>query len=258
VDQLLKSEMADVEEAGVSGAVRLSDLTAVVLAGGLGTRLRPVLADRPKFLAPVGDRAIGARVLDTLADAGLGRAVLCTGYLADQVAAHFGRRYRSIDLRYSPEPSPIGTGGALRAALPLVESDPVLVLNGDSVCGLDYTDLWAWYRPRAGSAIVVAPVADVGAFGGVRLGPDDRVEGFVEKGGAGPGLVNAGVYLLERARLASIPADRPVSLEREMFPAWVAEGLRGYRAESGFLDVGTPERLTLAERAFQPSMSGQP
>ena len=242
----------------MEAAARLGEVTAVILAGGLGTRLRPVVDDRPKFLAPVAGRPVGARILDGLAAAGLRRAVLCTGYLAEQIEAHFGDRHGALALRYSRERAPAGTGGALRGALDLIDSDPALVLNGDSLGQLDYAALWDWYRPTGGSAIVVAPVADVSAYGGVRIGPGDRLAAFVEKASGGPGFVNAGVYLLERARIAAIEPDRPLSLERDLFPAWLSDGLRAYRADGGFLDIGTPERLALAERSYLPKMELDP
>ena len=115
----------------------LEETTAVILAGGLGTRLREVVADRPKVLAEVNGRPFLACLLDRLVDAGILKVVLCTGYMAELVRETCGNSYRGTELLYSREESPLGTGGALRLALPLIDSDPVLVMNGDSFCDAD-------------------------------------------------------------------------------------------------------------------------
>src|SRR5687768_5619957 len=117
--------------------VNLSHLTAVILAGGLGTRLRSVISDRPKVLARVLDRPFLTYLLDQLAAAGLNYVILCTGYLGEQVKAEFGTSYSSLRLAYSQEMVPLGTAGALQLALSLIPSETVLVLNGDSFCEVD-------------------------------------------------------------------------------------------------------------------------
>ncbi len=113
----------------------IGNVTAAVLAGGLGTRLRGVLADCPKVLAPVKGKPFLAYLLEHLAGQGLRDVVLCVGYGSEQVEAVFGRSYAGLRLAYSCEPAPLGTAGAVRLALPMLESDPVLVMNGDSFCG---------------------------------------------------------------------------------------------------------------------------
>ena len=131
----------------------LSATTAVVLAGGLGTRLRAAVRDRPKGLAQIGGRPFLAYLLDQLDSAGVRKTVLCTGYLGEEVKETFGGEYRGLQLAYSQERSPLGTGGALRLAVPLLASDPVLVLNGDSYCEADLPAFRDWHartapRPR--------------------------------------------------------------------------------------------------------------
>ena len=227
--------------------------TAAVLAGGLGTRLRPAVSARPKVLAPVCGRPFLAYLLDQVADAGLERAVLCTGYLAEQVRAEFGDRYRTLRVGYSVESSPLGTGGALRQALPLLDGDPVLVLNGDSYCAADLQRLVAEPQAAPGSAgtLVVTWMDDTSRYGSVDI--DDRgvIRAFHEKAeGAGPGWINAGVYLLSRRLLASIPDAGVVSIERDVFPQWMSGELRACRVNAPFLDIGTPESYAQAEAFF--------
>ena len=231
----------------------LAEITAAILVGGLGTRLRPVVADRPKVLAEVNGRPVLSYLLDQVARAGVRRVVLCTGYLGEQVLAAFGPRYGPLQLGYSPEPAPLGTAGALRRALPMLQSDPVLVLNGDSMCKADLNAFYAWHCGQGASASLLLTVApDAARYGQVQTDAEGRVLRFEEKGAVagGPGWINAGIYLLSQACLEAIPADRPVSIEREMFPAWIGQNLYGYQSQGRFLDIGTPDAYAEAARFF--------
>lgn len=230
----------------------LAAVTATVLAGGLGTRLRDVVADRPKVLAEVRGRPFLAYILDQLVEAGLRRVVLCTGYLGDQVEAIYGHSYRNLTLLYSREPSPLGTGGALRRAMDLFASDSMLVLNGDSFCDADLAAFWAWHCDQDSVAtLLLTHVPDTRPYGRVVVDTDGFVRSFEEKAAVdGSGTINAGVYLLSRHLLLSIPAHTQVSLEREVFPTWVGRGLRGYRTHAPFLDIGTPEAYASADQFF--------
>lgn len=223
--------------------MQLGEITAAVLAGGLGTRLRSQVSDRPKVLASVGGRPFLSYLLEHLAGSGLRRVVLCVGYMAEQVRATFGNEYLGMQIAYSEETAPLGTGGALRLALGQLESDPSLVLNGDSFCRAPLADFLAFYRWHdARAALLLTRVPDARRFGRVAIAPDDRVVRFEEKNNAaGPAWINAGVYLISRERLESIPPATSVSLERDVFPYRLDDGLYGYRADAPFLDIGTPE-----------------
>jgi NDP-sugar pyrophosphorylase family protein len=149
----------------------MADVPAVILAGGLGTRLRRVVADRPKVLADVGGRPFLAILLDQLAGAGVRSAILCTGYLGEQVESQFGRSYGPLALRYSRETTPLGTGGALRLAASHVDSNVMLVLNGDSYCDADLPGFVAWHHSRNSRAsIVLVRASDASRFGRVAVG----------------------------------------------------------------------------------------
>jgi D-glycero-alpha-D-manno-heptose 1-phosphate guanylyltransferase len=233
----------------------LADVTAVILAGGLGTRLRSAVADRPKVMAEIHGRPFLSFLLDQLFAAGVGSVVLCTGYRGEQISSYFGESYGPLRLTYSREPSPLGTGGALRLALPHMDSDPVLVLNGDSFCEADFADLAARHRLRGAAAtMLLAEVPNTERFGRVKTGRAGLVTEFEEKGGwAGPGLINAGVYLLGRRLIEGIRAGAAVSLEREVFPAHVGRDLYGHPGGGRFLDIGTPESFAAAEQFFSAS-----
>ena len=230
----------------------LGQCTAVILAGGLGTRLRSVVADRPKVMAEVRGQPFLTYLLEQLAQAGFKHTVLCTGYLGEQVKATFGDTYSSLHLEYSQESSPLGTAGALQLALPLFQSDRVLVVNGDSFCHANLREFWAWYTAKgAEAALLLTQVADTKRYGRVQVEPSGQVLKFEEKGDTeGAGWINAGIYLLERRLLSTIPKSRAVSLETEMFPKWIERGLYGYCSPGRFLDIGTPESYAIAEQFF--------
>ena len=241
----------------------MADIIGAVLAGGLGTRLRSVVSDRPKVLAVVRGKPFLAHLLDQLVEAGVVRVVLLTGYKGEQIQEAFGSRYKGLPLAYSMEPAPLGTAGALRFALPqLVQNSAqagagaargVLMLNGDSCCRADFAQFRAFHeRERADASLVLAHVADASRFGKVETSNDHRLEAFREKQQTnGAGWINAGIYLLKPELIAEIPADRPVSIEREMFPQWLrTRRLLGFQSNGAFLDIGTPESYQAAEEFF--------
>ncbi len=230
----------------------LSDITAVILAGGLGTRLRPVIGDRPKALAEVGGRPFITYLLDQLAVVKVKNVVLCTGYMSQQVKAALGETYVSMNLSYSQESSPLGTGGALRLASPLLKSDVVLVMNGDSFCETNLKAFYLVHRLREAKAtILLTEVRDTNRFGWIEIEDDGRINGFIEKKKTNhPGWINAGIYLIRRSLLETISPDRMVSLEKDTFPSWIGRGLYGFRCQGRFLDIGTPESYSDAQQVF--------
>ena len=245
----------------------LAEVPAAMLVGGLGTRLRTSVPDRPKAVADVAGRPFLSYALDRLAEAGITRVVLCTGYRGEQIQQTFGATYATMRLRYSRESAPLGTAGALRHALPLLDAEVVLAMNGDALWKLDLEAFWQWHvRRNASASIVLARAADTSPtlragtaggyhrYGRVQVDRLGRVQAFEEKSAlrvgttGGLGWINAGVYLLSRQVIAQIPAGRAVSIEREVFPRWVGRGLYGYRSRGRFLDIGTPESYRMAER----------
>lgn len=237
------------------------DVTAAILAGGLGTRLRSVVVDRPKVLAPVGGAPYLHFLLERLARAAIRDVVLLAGHGAEQVRDTIGDSYDGMAVRYSVEQVPLGTAGALRHALPFLDCATVLLLNGDSWCDAGLVEFRQFHRVRAaGASLVVAGVADTSRFGRVSVDGAGRVKAFEEKGAAGRGWINAGMYLLERALVETLPAG-PLSLERDVLPGWVSEGrVFGFRHAGRFLDIGTPESYVAAEEFFgaqaEPVLAG--
>lgn len=228
-------------------------LPAIVLAGGLGTRLRSVLADRPKVLAPVGGAPFLAHLLRHLGAQGVSEVVLATGHLGDQVEAFVeAEAPETLRVRCVREEEPLGTGGALAFAARSTGVDgPFFALNGDTFFGGRLGAL-ADAHLRAGAAVTMAlaHVADASRYGRVMVDAADRVVGFEEKReGAGPAWINAGVYVLGPSLVAAIPQGRNVSLERDVFPRWIGRGLYGCCfPDARFLDIGTPDDYARAEQ----------
>lgn len=230
------------------------DVTAAILAGGLGTRLRPAVQETPKVLAAVGGRPFLTILLDQLACAGVRETVLLTGHRADDVRLAVGTRHGTMRLAYSHEPSPLGTAGALRHALALLSSPTVLLLNGDSYCDVDLAHLLtAHQETQADLTVTLTHAADTSPFGRVLTTAEERITGFVEKlAEGGPGWINAGIYVVARSLVAAIPQGRHQSLERDLIPEWLrTHRLYGYRGASRFLDIGTPASYARAPAFFQ-------
>lgn len=221
----------------------LRGVCAVILAGGLGTRLRPVVADRPKVLAEVCGRPFVTYLLDRLTGAGIGRIVICTGYMGEQVKAALGDRYGAARLAYSQEERSMGTAGAVRLALPLLDEDRILIMNGDSYCEVDLDAFLTQHREwKAEATLLLTQVSDTRRYGRVMLDDSGRVIRFEEKAQtAGLGWISAGVYLVERPLVEGIPDTGTVSLERDVFPACIGKGLYGYCADGRFVDIGIPD-----------------
>jgi len=226
-----------------------SAVRAFVLCGGAGIRLRPVLADRPKSMALIAGTPFLQLLLDRLRSQGVGDVILGTGYMAEKIESYFGGGNKlAMHIRYSREHEPLGTGGALKLAEPLI-SDPVLVLNGDSYVEWSLVPMLELFTAKdADMVIVVEAVADATRYGSVALDQDGRVTQFLEKGiRAGPGLINAGVYLVGKQIVRDLPAGTAISLERDVFPRLLNRGVYGLACTGLFIDIGIPDDFKRAQ-----------
>jgi D-sedoheptulose 7-phosphate isomerase len=228
-------------------------MRALVLCGGQGTRLRDVVGDRPKALAPVLGRPFLEWVLLRLRSEGLTEVTLCTGYGHDAIAQAIGDgRSVGMSVRYSREPSARGTAGAIRSALDGQKFDRVLVANGDSYCPVRIAELDRVHTERSSCVTLWAvPVQDRARFGSITLGDEGKVEALAEKApSAAPGLVNAGLYVLSPEVISRIPDNDQISLERDVLPGYVGRGMYAVVGEGPFVDIGTPESYREAEAAL--------
>ena len=226
-------------------------MEAIVLAGGLGTRLRSVVADLPKALAAVAGRPFLAIVLERLSRHGFTSAVLAVGYKHEMIRAKFGSMFAGMDIRYAVEAEPLGTGGAIRLAARQCSEAELFVLNGDSYVDLDYAGMMAAHRRFASRLTVcTVEVADAARYGSVLLSAD-RIVGFAEKGATGPGRINAGVYCLARNFLDNLGLPEVFSFERDVLTARIAE-LRptAFPARGSFIDIGIPQDYARAQEMF--------
>src|SRR4051812_22853992 len=221
-------------------------MQALILAGGEGTRLRPLTSTVPKPVVPLVDRPFIGFMLDWLRSHGVDDVVMSCGHMASGVRDVLGDGDDlGIHLRYVEEPRPLGTGGAVKFAEDLLD-ERFLMLNGDVLTDIDLTaQLEQHERTGAVGTLALVPVDDPRAYGLVRLTEERAVREFVEKPSADQidtNLISAGAYVLERSVLDLIPVGRNVSIEREVWPRLVGDGLYGYAADAYWLDIGTPER----------------
>jgi mannose-1-phosphate guanylyltransferase len=226
-------------------------MQALILAGGEGTRLRPLTSTIPKPVVPLVDRPFIVYMLQWLRGHGVDDVILLCGFMSDGVKDVLGDGGDlGLRIRYVQEPRPLGTGGALRFSEALLD-DRFFMLNGDVLTDIDLTAQLAQHeRTEARATLGLVPVDDPTAYGLVRRNPDLSVREFVEKPSADAidtNLISAGAYILQRDVLEIMaPAGETISIERDVFPKLVGAGLYGYEASGYWLDIGTPERYLQA------------
>lgn len=229
----------------------LVETDAVILAGGLGTRLRSVVKDKPKALAQVRGKPFLTYQLDQLVDLKVKRVVLCIGYLGDLVKKTYGKKYKTLDIIYSQEKTLLGTAGALKLALPKIISQQVLVLNGDSYFKTDLKKFFNWhFKKNSKASILLTKLPDTSRFGKVKVSRNGKILSFEEKGKVGQGYINAGVYLIQKSLINQIPKGKVVSLEKEIFPKWIDKDFFGYAGKGKFIDIGTPQSYQETDQFF--------
>ncbi len=222
-------------------------MEAIILAGGFGTRLRQLVPELPKPMAPVAGRPFLEILLSALACKGFKRVILSTGYMAEKISSHFGEQYAGMELSYVVEEQPLGTGGAVRLALTQCYEEHVFIFNGDTYLDLEVDAIEKLWQIHKRPIIVGREVLDTARYGRL-LTATGSVSGFTEKGVAGPGLINAGCYVFCRHQLDSFQPYLAFSLETDylatevthkIFDVFVTEGL--------FIDIGVPQDFQLAQ-----------
>jgi len=229
-------------------------MKAVILAGGLGKRLREVIRDKPKSMAPVLGKPFLQHQIEQLKKCSIIEIVLCVGYLANQIKSYFedGVKF-GVSIRYAVEKEPLGTAGALKNAASHLEDEAFLVLNGDSYSEVDILGFIKFHREKGGKGtILLTRVSRPEDYGLVKIDEHNQITGFFEKAGKSScgSIINAGVYLLEPEVLNYIPEGRQVSLEKEVFP-WLLNHnvpLFGYLTSGYFADIGTPQGYTQIQK----------
>lgn len=222
-------------------------MEAIVLAGGFGTRLRQVVADVPKPMAPIAGRPFLEIVLSSLARKGFNRVILSLGFMADKISGHFGPHFMGMDMIYVVEDQPLGTGGGIRLAMERAEADHVFVFNGDTFLDLEVDQLEQQWTAHQRPLIVGCMVPDTARYGRL-LAADGVATGFAEKGVAGAGLINAGCYVLKRSQLETFPVGTAFSFEADYLAlAVLAREFDVFVTEGRFIDIGVPEDFLRAQ-----------
>src|SRR5271165_496926 len=227
-----------------------TNVPAVLLVGGMGTRLRSVVPSTPKPLAAVGVKPFLELLVEQLRSQGIRRLIMCSGYLADQIENKFGDGSAwDVAIKYSREVQPLGTAGAIKLAHDhLTEDSTFLVMNGDSFVEIDFGQLIrAHLKKNALATIATAAVQNAARYGTVRVDSSSWITGFAEKTGVeDPGLINAGVYVFDRSIFARI-SEGASSLERDVFPRILDQGVYAFEHSGMFIDIGTPEDYARAQ-----------
>lgn len=221
----------------------IHDLKAVLLVGGLGTRLRSAVPNSPKVLASVGKISFLELLVEQLRWRGIRHLVLCSGYLADQIESQFGDGQAfGVSIEYSREDQPLGTAGAIKKAERYLRDSPAfIVMNGDSFLEVDFADLLDFHQSHSATVtLAVTRVEDTSRYGAVQMDSTGRVKGFAEKTDqAVPGLINGGIYVFSQAVFQYIPTS-PASLEKDVFPTLIERGVYAREQHGIFIDIGTP------------------
>jgi len=233
-------------------------MEAVILAGGLGTRLREAVPNLPKSLAPIGEQPFLDYLLGWLRGQGVNEVILAVGHRRTAIARYYDRHQpRGMRVRYSVEATPLGTAGALRNVGPFLSNKEFFVLNGDSIFDVDLRQMLSFHRRhRSEVTLALAAQPQTGRYGSVVLDARKRIKAFLEKQPAsarrsentgGPRWISGGLYLMNKAALRHMPRQHEVSLEKEFFPRLIGTPFYGFPWDGFFIDIGVPEDYRRAQ-----------
>ena len=225
-------------------------MDCIILAGGLGTRLRSVVPHLPKALAPIqGVPFLNLIVRQLILSNSISKITLALGYLAEQVMDAFKNVPFPID--YSYEELPLGTGGATLKAMKKTTSDPVFVINGDTYLDISLSQMLAFHRTKeAGATLACQKVENADRYGTLELSPPGQILGFKEKGSK-EGVINCGFYLFNRSLFENLPFGESFSLEHDAFPHFLKYKMVGFYSEGAFIDIGTPESFARSQELLR-------
>ncbi len=225
-------------------------MQAIILCGGLSTRLGKTTENIPKVLLKIGRRTVLEWQLTLLADAGVTEVILASGHLHDVLYGYVGSELSDVKIQYAKEEKRLGTGGAIKNAFKLVKSFPVFVIHGDILLkDFSLTDMYNLLRPDMDGLLLGISVSDLSSYGEIVSEPNGRITEFKEKQGvAEPGIANSGVFLFNHSISKAFPDAEVFSIERDVFP--YLNNLYVHRVETEWIDIGVPERLEYARKHF--------
>lgn len=230
----------------------LCNMDVIILCGGLGKRLSPIIYDRPKVLAKIGNTTFLDILINNISSQGLKNIILCIGHLKDHIKRHFdyndNYNHKSYNIKFSEEEEPLGTGGALKNAIPLIRNDAFIAMNGDSICNVDFRDLVNFHiNKNALLSMVLVRSLTSKDFGTAILNNSQRIISFNEKPiNTKESLINTGIYIMQKDILYHMPKRESFSLEYDLFPKLCNDRFYGFITEGDVIDIGTPERYEKA------------
>jgi len=229
----------------------MKDIDVLILCGGKGERLSPVIKDRPKVMAEILGRPFLDILIEYVLSFGLKRFILCLGYHGEYIQNYYQKRENTFDLVFSREDRALGTGGAVKNAQDFIKSDPFIVMNGDSFCRLSLEKFYDFHITKNSDlSMVVAGKEDSKDFGSLTINSDARITAFQEKIENENNFVNGGIYILNKKLLVLIPQGAPISLEYDFFPKLINKGIYGFVTNEPLIDIGTPQRYEQAKAFF--------
>ncbi len=233
-------------------------IDVIILAGGLGTRLKSIVPDLPKALSPINGRPFLDYILDFLEESdSVNNVILAVGYMADQIIEKYTNRHEyNFEILFSREETVLGTGGAIKRALQYSTTDSIMVLNGDSYVDVRVNDVIAFHREKNSSmTIIVKKIRNPGRYGLIKFDDNHRITSFNEKRtSTTEGYVNTGIYLFKREIFNNIEENRTISLEKELIPFFINSNIYGFVTHGKFIDIGIPETYQIADKFFKEEL----
>lgn len=227
---------------------------AVILAGGLGTRLQSIVSNVPKPMAQVAGKPFLEYLLHYLNEFSIERVIFSIGYKAETIQQYFGKKYQSIQLEYITEKEPLGTGGALKLALQHCFHNEILVLNGDTFFNIDLDDFWIFHKlNKAEITIALREIENAARYGTVKLNEEGKIVAFLEKSGIEePGIINAGIYVVGQSVFSKFSLPEKFSLEKDFFEKHLTQlSIYGCLFDAYFIDIGIPDDYLKAQDDFK-------
>ncbi|MBW7990853.1 MAG: NTP transferase domain-containing protein [Planctomycetes bacterium] len=230
----------------------LKEIDVVILCGGIGSRLRGTVDDRPKSMVQINQQPFLDILIDYFCGFGFSRFVLCTGHMSEVIQEHYSHKKGSLEFIVSNEQIPLGTAGSIKNAERFIQSEPFLVTNGDSFCPMNLAEFYDFHLlKQALMSMAVVESEDTSDCGLVTLDNLQRISGFEEKKAkARTGYINVGIYLFQKKILSFIPANTKYSLEYDLFPKLTNLDSFAFVSRAELIDIGTPERYERASSFF--------
>ncbi len=225
-------------------------MKGLILCGGFARRLGSITKDIPKALLDVGGKSVLERQVELLRDAGVEAVFLASGHLHERLESEVGDNLAGVPIFYVREEEPLGTGGAIKNALSVMDSFPVVVFNGDILLDLELSDMLNSFSPEMDGLLLAVKVDDASSYGRLDIEESGRISAFVEKDPyySGEGYINGGIYIFNSSILNYFPPKKKFSIEYDVFPN--VKNLYAYKFDGEWIDIGTPERLQRARELY--------